>query len=59
MKRWNQWTLKYEDGWAERRRRFQKLSAETLEAAPRKKVPVVAGVSVPDTRATGRNRGEQ
>ena len=57
MKRWNQWTLKYEDGWAERRRRFQKLFAETVEAATRKKVPVVAGATAPETRVTARNRG--
>jgi hypothetical protein len=59
MKRWNQWTLKYEDGWAERRRRFQKLFAETFEAGTPKKVPVVAGASAPNTRVAGRNRGGQ
>ena len=59
MKWWNQWTRKHEEGWAERRRQFQKRFADTIQAAAGEKVPAVAGVTVPEIRGTVRNRGEK
>jgi len=61
MKGWNQWTRK-RDGWVERKRRFQKMFAESVRSATREQVPQVpAVVSATDsqTSATVRIRGEQ
>jgi len=58
MKRWNQWTRK-RDGWVERKRRFQKMFAESVRSATREQVPAVVSATVSQTSATVRIRGEQ
>ena len=59
MKLWNHWTRRHDDGWVERRHRILKAFAERIPEAEGQKVPAVAGVAVPEPRATLRNRGEK
>jgi hypothetical protein len=58
MKRWNQRTRK-RDGWVERKRRFQKMFAESVRKAIGQQVPAVASATASETPATVRIRGEQ
>ena len=60
MKWWNPWTRKVDDGWIERRRRFLRMIAERIREAVGPKVPVMVGITVPETREkAARNRGEK
>jgi hypothetical protein len=46
MKLWKQWSRKL-DGWVERRRRFQKTTAEVPSEQAGQKVPVNFGTTAP------------
>jgi hypothetical protein len=58
MKRWNERTRK-PDGWVERRRRLQKLFAESVRSATGERVPALASATASETPATVRIRGEE
>ena len=58
MKRWNERTRK-PDGWVERRRRFRRLFAESVQSATGARVPAVANATASETPAAVLIRGEE
>lgn len=58
MKWWNEWTRRHEEGWVERKRRFQRMFDEKISGSAGEPIPALVGATVPATRVPPK-RGDE